>query len=277
MNRLGLRFLGSVALGILPAALLACSGSQVSTSRTSVAPSFVLEVGEVFPDLRLPALGRRPSRVARPVQRAEGDSPRLCLLVSGLPCARARVARSNEGAPRAGSASDGGDHPGAAPRSCPPIHAVEGNGLADPRGFPQPAERLGRSSDSRHRRAWGHQAAQPEAGTDRAGVSREDLRAGRARECRRVDTAARGRPGGAWRRRPSQRVASVWRHAVSLAAAHAADGRDRRVSAGGRNRAGSWPDPLSPRCGVPREVRLGTSPAERLPERRGSLGACVGH
>ncbi len=56
MNRLGLRFLRSVALGILPAALLACSGSHVSTSRTSVAPSLVLEVGEVFPDLRLPAL-----------------------------------------------------------------------------------------------------------------------------------------------------------------------------------------------------------------------------
>lgn len=65
MNRLGLRFLGSVALGILPA-LLACSGSQVSTSRTSVAPSLVLEVGEAFPDVRLPALDDgRPVSLAR--------------------------------------------------------------------------------------------------------------------------------------------------------------------------------------------------------------------
>jgi hypothetical protein len=65
MNRLGLRFLGSVALGILPA-LLACSGSQVSTSRTSVAPSLVLEVGEVFPDVSLPALDDgRPVSLAR--------------------------------------------------------------------------------------------------------------------------------------------------------------------------------------------------------------------
>lgn len=65
MNRLGLRFLGSVALGILPA-LLACSGSQVSTSRTSVAPSLVLEVGEVFPDVSLPTLDDgRPVSLAR--------------------------------------------------------------------------------------------------------------------------------------------------------------------------------------------------------------------
>ena len=65
MNRLGLRLLGSVALGILPA-LLACSGSQVSTSRTSVAPSLVLEVGEVFPDVSLPALDDgRPVSLAR--------------------------------------------------------------------------------------------------------------------------------------------------------------------------------------------------------------------
>ena len=74
--------------------LATCGMMLGSTSRASAA-SYAPKVGERHPDFTLPTIGDRTTRLVVELPRQEGAADPVRLLVSGLPPARAGLARSD--------------------------------------------------------------------------------------------------------------------------------------------------------------------------------------
>ena len=102
-----------------------------------------------------PPIGRQwATDVARAVPREKSPPAHLCFVVSRLPRARARVARSDQGTLEERQAASAGNSRRAAPRPRAPLHAMEADGLATDGGLPESPRNTSGACYALHRRVW---------------------------------------------------------------------------------------------------------------------------